>query len=242
MAARYEQVARSLAKAIEDATYPVGARMPTEVELAESYGVSRATVRSALDTLERAGLVSRRRRVGTVVEAVRPTAGYARTVSNMNDLLQYSTETSREVLSRDEVVADGELAERLGCANGRLWSHVAMLRRSGLPPYDPLCHTDVYLDPEVAEAIGDQLLQPAGLISELVERTTGRLTDRVEQRIRACALPAELADLLAAPAGSPCLEITRHYVEASGRVFQSTLSLHPADRFEFTLSMERRSG
>src|SRR4051812_25956696 len=107
--ARYEEVARSLARQIESAHYPVGGRLPTEIELAETYAVSRSTVRAALDPLERLGMVSRRRKVGTVVEAVRPTTGYARTVTTMNELVQYSVETRRKVLSRGEVVVGKEL-------------------------------------------------------------------------------------------------------------------------------------
>lgn len=242
MAARYEEVARSLARRIEDATYPVGSQLPPELELASAYAVSRATVRSALDTLERLGMVSRRRRVGTRVEAVRPTAGYARTVTTMNELVQYSTETRRSVLGRSEIVTDDDLAALIGSEPGRPWVHLRMLRLdeiSGLDEARPLCHTDVYLEPDVALVVGDRLARPDGLINEIVEQCTGRMTVRVEQRIRACSLPADLVDVLHAEEGSPALQIVRRYVERSGDTAQVTVSLHPADRFEFTVSMER---
>ncbi|MGO4204264.1 GntR family transcriptional regulator [Rhodococcus sp. TAF43] len=238
--ARYEEVARSLSQRIEDGSYPVGSKLPTEVNLADSYAVSRATVRSALDSLERLGMVSRRRKIGTLVESAQPTSGYTRTVTNMNDLVQYSVETRRLVLSRDEVVADQALADRIGGHAGDAWTLIRMLRLGELGEELPVCHTDVYLDPEVAAIVGDRLERPDGLINEIVERCTGRLTDRVEQRIRACALPKGLAAQLKAEAGSPCLEITRRYVESSGAVAQVTVSIHPGDRFDFNVPMQRQ--
>ncbi|MCJ0904221.1 GntR family transcriptional regulator [Rhodococcus sp. ARC_M6] len=240
MVARYEEVARSLALRIEDGSYPVGSKLPTEMKLADSYAVSRATVRSALGSLESVGMVSRRRKVGTTVESVQPTSGYTRTVTNMNDLLQYSVETRRLVLSRDAVVADQSLVDRIGGQAGDPWTRISMLRLGDLGKESPVCHTDVYLDPDVAATVGDRLERPDGLINEIVERCTGRLTDRVEQRIRACALPKDLAELLHAEAGSPCLEITRRYVESSGAVAQVTVSIHPGDRFDFNVSMHRQ--
>lgn len=237
--ARYEEVARSLTRRIEDSTYPVGSRMPTELDLADEYAVSRATIRSALANLERMGMVTRRRRIGTVVDSVRPKIGYARTVTSMSDLVQYSTETRREVLGRGPVVADVALARKLRCKPGERWMHITMLRHNDADPTKPLCHTDVYLVPEVAEMVGTRVEQPDGLINEIVERVTGRLTDRVEQHLSARAIPEELSEILHADAGSPALEIVRRYVEGSGTVGQVTVSLHPADRFEYTVIMER---
>jgi DNA-binding GntR family transcriptional regulator len=235
-------VARSIARQIEMARYPVGSRLPTEFELAEAYAVSRSTVRSALDSLERLGMVSRRRRVGTTVESVRPTTGYARTVMTMNELVQYSEETRRKVLGRRELVADDDLAARLGVRPGRRLVHLTMVRLDGFGEERPLCHTDVYLDPDVAKAIGDRAERPEGLINEIVERCTGRMTDRVEQSLRACSLPGELAGILHADPGSPALEIVRRYVDGTGEASQVTVSVHPGDRFEFTMAMTRSGG
>ena len=71
METRYASVARRLAEGISTGEYPVGTVLPTEFRLAEQFGVSRATVRSALRELQQLGLVSRRRNTGTRVEAAR---------------------------------------------------------------------------------------------------------------------------------------------------------------------------
>jgi len=60
------QVEQILRKAIADGQYPDG-RMPTAVELAEAFGVSRETVRRAAETLQAEGLIVKLRRKGTFV-------------------------------------------------------------------------------------------------------------------------------------------------------------------------------
>ncbi len=63
---------RHLRQSIQTRDYPMGARLPSEVALAEEYGISRGTVRMALDTLEREGLVERMHRRGTFVSSTPP--------------------------------------------------------------------------------------------------------------------------------------------------------------------------
>src|SRR4051812_36682973 len=73
---RYQQVARELKRGIADGTWPVGARLPTELELCERFGISRFTARAAVRLLEQSGLITRRQRVGTVVVATPDDARY----------------------------------------------------------------------------------------------------------------------------------------------------------------------
>lgn len=61
-----EQARESLLRAIREDRFPDG-RLPPESELAELLGVSRGTLRAALQSLSAEGLVSRRRRHGTHV-------------------------------------------------------------------------------------------------------------------------------------------------------------------------------
>ena len=57
----HELVARQLRQAIISGQFPPGARLPTEVELCESFGVSRATIREALGSLVGQGLIAKAR-------------------------------------------------------------------------------------------------------------------------------------------------------------------------------------
>lgn len=62
------QVEQTLRRAVNDGVFP-GDRLPTLVELSEQLGVSRETVRLALESLQQEGLLVKRRRRGTFVNA-----------------------------------------------------------------------------------------------------------------------------------------------------------------------------
>ncbi len=59
-----ERARETLLAAIRGDAFAQG-RLPPEADLAEQLGVSRATLRAALQSLEADGLISRRRRHGT---------------------------------------------------------------------------------------------------------------------------------------------------------------------------------
>jgi GntR family transcriptional regulator len=63
----YYQLAEKLAAGIRSGEYPTGCRIPSEHQLAARYGIGRPTVRQAIDSLVRKGLLSRRRGSGTFV-------------------------------------------------------------------------------------------------------------------------------------------------------------------------------
>jgi GntR family transcriptional regulator len=70
------QAQRLLRSEIEEGTYPPGAQLPPEVELAAQLGISRPTVRAALQHLEQAGVVARRHGLGTFVAPRGPVLDY----------------------------------------------------------------------------------------------------------------------------------------------------------------------
>ncbi len=63
----YEQIVNQIQQAIRDGQLPRGSRLPTERELAESFGVSRAVVREAVKVLDAIGLVTSRQGSGLYV-------------------------------------------------------------------------------------------------------------------------------------------------------------------------------
>lgn len=69
---KYQAVHDELLDRLEDGYYSVGTRLPTEQMLAESFRVSRVTVRKALEMLVHSGYVSARQGSGYVVDTLSP--------------------------------------------------------------------------------------------------------------------------------------------------------------------------
>jgi len=99
MKPRYVELADQLIEAIGNGTFAVGAALPSEMDLSAQYGVSRATVRSALQKVQDLGLISRRKRAGIRVEASKPRVAFEQSMSNVEDLMQFAVLTERHVQS-----------------------------------------------------------------------------------------------------------------------------------------------
>src|SRR3954447_643035 len=115
---RYAQVARDLTEGIATGRFPVGSLLPTEFELCEHYGASRHMVRSAIRELQELGLVSRRKKAGTRVEAASVSSGYRQSLASVEDLVQFGAAHTRVVRKIEDIVIDRALAKDLGCAPG----------------------------------------------------------------------------------------------------------------------------
>ena len=237
--ARHADLTRELAEGIAGGKFPVGSLLPTEFELCDRYGASRYTVRMALQELQDLGLISRRKNVGTRVEAMRPVAGFTQSIATVDELAQFGATHVRVVHSVDEVVADLVLAKEMGCEGGTRWLRISSLRMEGGRKRRPMCWTDVYLDPSYADIADLVRESPETLISSLIEARHGRRIARIRQDVRAVGLPAGLAEVLKAEAGSPALQLVRHYLDAGGEAFEISVTTHPADRFTFSMQLER---
>ena len=65
------------------------------------------------------------------------------------------------------------------------------------------------------------------------------LTDMVDQEIEATVLDAEMARLVKADAGAPDLKFTRRYYVTGRRLVELSVSVHPADRFSYRMTIRR---
>lgn len=237
---RHPGFTAELAAGIAEGRWPVGTLLPTEFELCERYGLSRYAVRKALDELQEQGLISRRKNVGTRVESARPVAaGFTQSLATVDELAQFGAEHVRVVRDVGEVVADLVLARTLGCPGGTRWLRISSLRLAGGPRPKPICWTDAYVDPACTEIGALAQAAPGRLISSLIEEHYGRRIARIRQEIAAVRLPEALAGDLHAEAGSPALRLVRRYLDAADAAFEVTVSIHPADRFTFTMELNR---
>ncbi|MGQ9371617.1 GntR family transcriptional regulator [Azospirillum sp. ST 5-10] len=240
MKTRYAALAQVLVQAIRSGQWPVGSLLPGEVELAQQHGVSRATVRAALDHLEELGLVSRHRGLGTRVEAVRAGTHFRQTVTPIDDIMQFAGDARRAVERIEDVVADEALAARLDGRPGRHWLHIAQRR---LEPATDLavCWTDVYVDSAYAD-IRRVVRRYPGLVCDLIEERFGVCVEEIRQEIRAVGVPAAVAAHLGVEPGARGLELTRRYLDPQERVIEIAISVLPADRFTYTVRLRRSPG
>lgn len=236
---RYAQVARDLSEGIEAGRFPVGSLLPTELELCEHYAASRHTVRSAIKELQERGLVSRRKKFGTRVDArTPPSRGYRASLASIDDLVQFGSSQVRVIREVKMVVSDRALAKTLGCAVGRSWLRISSLRRTS--DGAPIGWTDVYVDEAYSGLADAAEAQPEVLISTLVEKHYGRRIAEVRQDVEGMLIDKVMADRLATTEGSAALRVMRRYLDGAGACFEVSISVHPAGRFTLSTTMKRK--
>jgi GntR family transcriptional regulator len=155
-AAAYRQIVAQLQDQVLSGRFPPGTRLPSEVELAASFGVSRVTLREALRILQHEGWVDRRHGTGTFV------IGLRKPISAGLEKLESFTETIRRsgIEARDIVLEVGTtritppIARALGVTESRPACFVRTLRTAGEIPviycHDVISPT-VVADPRALE-------------------------------------------------------------------------------------------
>jgi DNA-binding GntR family transcriptional regulator len=250
-APRYLQIARELKRGIADGTWPVGARLPTELELCEQFRISRFTARAAVRVLSTSGLVTRRQRVGTIVIALPDDARYRQDAASLTDLLQYAQDTELRLVYVGKVTLSRSQARDFGAEAGAEWIYAIGVRhegngkagkngKSGKDRADgrPFCLTRLFLNP-VLKGIEGKLRERKTAVYALIEREYRIPIERVEQDLQGIVLDADDAANLGAKPGAPALRIVRRYYSEDGRLLEVADNIHPSDRFTYHMQLRK---
>ncbi len=227
----YFQIAENLRQAITEGTLKPGDRLDNELDLTERLGVSRPTVRQAVQRLVEQGLVVRRRGLGTVVVAPRILRSVALT-SLYDDLSVSGRRPATKVLDVAEIKADDELAAILSLPAGTAVLSVERLR---LADGTPLALMHNYLPAGLLKTEPADALAKAGLYELL--RGQGVQLQAGEQVIGARKASGHEAKLLDAPRGATVLTMTRTTYDQAGRPVEHGSHAYLAERYSFRMTL-----
>lgn len=219
----YRVIADDLTARIASGEFPVAGRLPTEVELADRYSVSRMTVRQAVDQLEKAKLVVRRRGSGSYVrDKPSRTRGINGLASFAEQMGSAGSAVESRVIAQEEVdSAPEEVANELAAA------HVVRLARVRLIDGTPAAYQEAWIPFSVAPGLTREDLVDGSLYRTLTSRYGVEL-GWADQLIAPALATDELAGLLDEQVGNPLLTIRR-----------TTYSVHNVP-VEFVRSWTRR--
>lgn len=115
---RYLEIAHDIRHAILSGRWPPGHRIPTESELTERYDCARMTVNKALSTLVSAGLIERRRKLGTFVALPQREAAVLEVRDIKDEIIEGGSTYRYRLLTRSLSRALAPEAARLGISRG----------------------------------------------------------------------------------------------------------------------------
>jgi GntR family transcriptional regulator len=224
---RYELLADHLLAQITSGKLPIGARLPSEHDLCDEYGMSRGTVRQALQGLEDVGMISRSR-AGTTVTATQPLDDYHPSAGTPKEIMDLVRSTKLRRPSTTEVVLDKRLAKRLGVDVG---SHWYLLAGPLVPKRDPtkvLCWSEHYH----RDLASQDRFRRGNYTLETVASTT------LEQVVTAEPMREDLAAALGVEPASAALVVRRTHRDAEGVVMKVSLHTHRGDRYRITTTFQ----
>lgn len=230
----YFQVSRQIEAAIESGELGPGDRLENEVSLADRWGLSRPTMRRAIQELVDKGLLVRRRGIGTQVVQGRVNRRMDLT-SLFDDLARSGQKPTTGLLVREMLRAPGHVAERLGVPAGSEVLHLERLRSAR---DEPLAVMRNWLPADLAPALSAEQLEARGLY-ELM-RGSGVHLRIATQRIAARGATAPEARLLALRKGAPVLTMERVTYDGSGRAVELGSHAYRADTYSIEMTVVER--
>ncbi len=234
---RYYQVYSVLQQRIRAGVWPPEGPMPTEEAFAAEFGVSRVTLRRALDMLQQEKLVIRQQGRGTF--AAPPPANSA--PMNFGGLLESVADaehrTKVHVLSFGRVALPDDATRLLECPARSLGLRIERVRsdRDG-----PFSYTRCYLREPEAALVSRQALGNRTVLATLV--AAGVPAAAAEQRISATLADVDVARLLKMDVSAPLIRLTRIVRNPDGRPIELIQGLYRPDRYEYRVKLSRDRG
>jgi GntR family transcriptional regulator len=229
----YYQVAQQLEAAIESGRLAPGTRLDGELALATQLGVSRPTLRRAIQYLVDRGYLVRRRAVGTQV--IHPKVRRPVELSSLYDDLTASSKDPRTaVLSLGTVPASDRVANALGLEDGE---EVLALERLRYADGQPLAVMRNWFPPGLLQLDAERL-ERTGLYQLM--RAAGITLHLASQTIGARGASGAEAQLLQAAKGEPLLTMERTTYNENGQPVELGDHIYRASLYSFEIVLFTR--
>lgn len=234
----YKRLAGVLMNEIKAGRWAVGALLPTEKELCETYDVSRHTSREALRQLEDKGLIVRHQGLGSTVVATTPPVRYEQNTQTIDDMLHHGAATRLHVLHSAEVAPDAnQFASQVAqlAKTPCVWVRSIRYLRNDARP---LALVDVYVAVRT-KSQQRRLLDLKQAAKEIVATVDVQRIERIEQHFSALNVGQAEAKLLYVKRGDAVFQILRHYFDGSGHLIVVAHSLYNGSIFTYGSTLRR---
>mgnify|MGYP004492532753 CR=1 FL=1 len=231
----YRQLKHRILQLIATGALDKATPLPTETQLCEALGLSRATVRRCFKDLVDEGYVRRRRGQGTYVNAGERSVGlgtlYLR-ASTSGNLKRSGADVTSRFLGLRRTEATAVTARSLEVEEGEpLWEVNRLRLADGRPVIHELAFCPVRALPRLEEA---DLLHTS--IYTRIAESTHALPERTEERIEAVILDRREARLLETDAGTPGVRVFTRALDITGKPLLASIGVARADRFHLEVA------
>ena len=231
----YDQIKDDLLSKIKDGTYPEGQTIPSELELAEIYGVSRPTIRQALQILVSDGYLEKRRRRGTVVTKPKVSQSFTMSISSFEDAMRLAGRLPKtKVLVFKRERANAEVEKRLELTRGQ---DVFKLVRLRYADDLPNVFVESYIPCTLYPGLDSFDFNESSLYAAMDACGNPVMTAR--RRLEVIKADGAAAALLDVEAGDPLLLFHTVARDASGTAVEYSVATYRGESNSFELNVSR---
>ncbi len=222
----YAQVRSRVIAGIEQGEWGAGEALPSEIELADRFGVSSGTVRKGLDSLVAEGVLVRRQGLGTFVALADDEWGRAELPAGAR-----AVDASLELLACARSHAGEEAAVALGLRRG---AAVLLITRLVRVLGEPFALIDSYVAADRFEGVDARRIRQADCkLHRVWWREFGLRVVAGEPQFRAVLAGRDESRLLGVPADGPLLEVARLAAGLDGQAVEWSVLRCRTDRYVY---------
>lgn len=221
---------------ISKGTFRAGSLLPGENRLADSFDVSRVTIRRALDALAFDGWIEKRTGAGSMVlerkdVGTKIAANFATLIPQ---LVEMDRTTTARLLSFSYGSPPEEVSDAMQLAPGSKVQTAVRVRYSDGQPFS---HLTTYVPEEIARNYGEADLATQPLF-RLLERS-GVKIDEAYQTVTATLATPDVAEALNVAVGSALMFLRRIVRDADGHAVEYLSALYRPDLFRLEMNLMR---
>jgi GntR family transcriptional regulator len=222
-------VRRALLELVD--TLAVGDMLPSERRLAEEFGVSRPTLRAAIEELVTDGLLDRRQGSGTYV--TKPKIAVPLTMTSFSeDMVRRGMRPGSRVLSFRSTAAGAKIGHKLWISP---LEEVFTIRRLRLADGEPMAVETLHLPKALLPDLRREDLEGRSFYEHLRER--GIVIGSGQETIEPTVTTEEESAVLGVPVHTPVFLFERLTRSAKGAPVEFVRSLYRGDRYRLELEL-----
>ncbi|MDR3251587.1 MAG: GntR family transcriptional regulator, partial [Tannerella sp.] len=209
-------------------------KLPNEVDLARELGVSRSTMRQAINKLVYEGLLIRKKGIGTIVADKAITSKAGNWMSFSQEMKALGIEMKNYELHISWEKPTQELCRFFEIEENTKILKLARLR--GNPEYS-FVYFISYFSPRIGLAGNEDFSRP---LYEILENDYHIIVKLSKEEISAQLADSYLSEKLEIKSGDPILKRKRYVYDPGGRPIEWNVGYYRADSFVYTIESERK--
>ena len=232
----YHQVETSIRKDIANKIYLPEQLIPTELELQKKFDVSRETIRKAVNNLVNAGLVEKRRGIGTFVTLPKIVHRVGHLYGSYEEIVARGTIPTTNFIEKREIKPPDPMRKAMKLERG---ATVIKIKRLRLVNNEPVAILSSYLPTDIVPEL-DRIKFKNNSLYHTLETIYNLTLSEGDEIIEAGSIRGRDANRLQIKKGSPILVVKRLTYLNDSRVIEKLTALYRSDKFKYLVKLKGR--